>query len=92
MPKSEAREAVHESNIIEYGSEGQKALLGLAAQMAPSMKADIEAQLGKVPTVMPAAQAKRKKPIVDPHNFQPRTSRSDGDTIMDGWVRVGGRR
>jgi len=90
--KNDARDAVHKDNIVEFGSEGHKALLGLAASMAPNAKNDIEQQLGKVPTVMPAAHARRKQVVIDPRNYAPRTSRSDGDSIVDGWVRVGGRR
>ncbi len=92
MAKSEVRESVHRDNIVEFGSDGHKALLGLAANMAPGSRADIEAQLKAVQTVMPASHSKRKQVVIDPRNYAPRTSRSDGDPIIDGWVRVGGRR
>jgi len=96
MPtKAELRSMVHPDNIIEFGSEGHAALLGLAVSMvaaSPTAKADVESQLKLTPTPMAAANAKRKRPIVDPRNYAPRTSRSDGDSIIDDWTRVGGRR
>ena len=96
MPtKAEIRSMVHEANIIEFGSEGHAALLGLTANMvatSPEAKADIEKQLKIVPKPMTEKDAERKRSIVDPRNYAPRTNRNDGDSIIDGWVRVGGRR
>ena len=69
---------------VELGSDAHRALLGIDREKNPEAGAKLEEALNATPPKV----VSKTLPITR-ENFRPRTRRTDGDVIIDGWRRVG---